>query len=253
MRTPGVASADDREQDPRQDARHGEGVPERPPRGEAKVRNDTAVLERATGEAEAVLSLFGASPFSEDRQDPEEYVLANPQSRFDEVLHRSPRGHSVQDSASVGLQHDRRRPARLDSAHPCEIDRHPVVHEDCRLQRLGERDGIRFPSANGSGSAEGFRLPSVPCGKGPHPNPRLRRLLEDLALGPRFAPTPDLVPYRGGDDGSYVEFRQKVQESRPSQVQERRRIRADRLLAGSPSKGGRTPFGPRIRYHITYT
>src|SRR5437899_8863045 len=46
---------DNREQDPREDARHGEGVPERPLRGEAKVRNDTAVLERAAGEAEVVL------------------------------------------------------------------------------------------------------------------------------------------------------------------------------------------------------
>src|SRR3989475_2846064 len=55
MRTPGVASADDREQDPREDAGHGEGVPERPLRGEPEVRNDTAVLERAAGEAEAVL------------------------------------------------------------------------------------------------------------------------------------------------------------------------------------------------------
>src|SRR2546427_4017315 len=47
---------DDREQDPREDAGHGEGVPERSLRGEAEVRHDAAVLERAAGEAETVLT-----------------------------------------------------------------------------------------------------------------------------------------------------------------------------------------------------
>src|SRR5437899_5807579 len=47
---------DDCEQDPREDAGHGEGVPERSLRGEAEVRHDAAVLERAAGETEAVLS-----------------------------------------------------------------------------------------------------------------------------------------------------------------------------------------------------
>src|SRR5213596_3734662 len=46
---------DDREQDPREDAGYGEGVLERPLRGEAQVRHDAAVLERTAGEAEAVL------------------------------------------------------------------------------------------------------------------------------------------------------------------------------------------------------
>src|SRR3989449_1047727 len=48
---------DDREQDPREDAGHGEGVPERSVRGETQVRHHAAVLERATGEAQAVLIL----------------------------------------------------------------------------------------------------------------------------------------------------------------------------------------------------
>src|SRR5256885_11027856 len=47
---------DNREQDPREDARYREGVPERSLRGEAEVRHDAAVLERAAGEAEVVLS-----------------------------------------------------------------------------------------------------------------------------------------------------------------------------------------------------
>src|SRR2546428_8882857 len=47
---------DDREQDPREDARYREGVPERSLRGEAEIRHDAAVLERAAGEAEAVLT-----------------------------------------------------------------------------------------------------------------------------------------------------------------------------------------------------
>src|SRR5438445_5343125 len=47
--------SDDREQDPREDAGHGEGVPERPLRGETQVCHHTALLERAAGEAETVL------------------------------------------------------------------------------------------------------------------------------------------------------------------------------------------------------
>src|SRR5207245_11727134 len=48
---------DDPEQDPREDAGHAEGVPERSVRGETQVRHHAAVLERATGEAQAVLIL----------------------------------------------------------------------------------------------------------------------------------------------------------------------------------------------------
>jgi len=46
---------DDCKQDPREDAGHGEGVSEQPGRGEAEVRHDSPVLERAAGEAETVL------------------------------------------------------------------------------------------------------------------------------------------------------------------------------------------------------
>ena len=45
----------DRVEAPREDARYGEGVLQRPLRGEAEVRDHAAVLERAAGEAEAVL------------------------------------------------------------------------------------------------------------------------------------------------------------------------------------------------------
>src|SRR5437667_7617028 len=45
---------DDREQDPREDARYREGVPERSLRGETQVRHDAALLERATGQAETI-------------------------------------------------------------------------------------------------------------------------------------------------------------------------------------------------------
>src|SRR3989449_8739621 len=56
VREPGVwRRSDDREQDPREDAGHGEGVPERPVRGETEVRHDAALLERAAGETKAVL------------------------------------------------------------------------------------------------------------------------------------------------------------------------------------------------------
>src|SRR2546426_8463008 len=48
---------DDREQDPREDAGYGKGVPERSVRGETQVRHHAAVLERAAGEAQAVLIL----------------------------------------------------------------------------------------------------------------------------------------------------------------------------------------------------
>src|SRR3989442_2380431 len=47
---------DDREQDPREDARYREGVPDGSLRGKAELRHDAAVLERAAGEAEAVLT-----------------------------------------------------------------------------------------------------------------------------------------------------------------------------------------------------
>src|SRR5207247_10756806 len=56
LRRPGAASVHARVQAPHDDASYGEGVHDRHHCVEAEVRHDTAVMERAAGEAEAVLN-----------------------------------------------------------------------------------------------------------------------------------------------------------------------------------------------------
>src|SRR5213080_2404748 len=98
-----------------------------------------------------------ASSFTQDCEDPEQYILADPQPRSHEVLDGSTRGLPIQDLPPMGLQYDRCRPARLDPAHPRKIDGYAIVHEDWGPQCFSQGDGIRFSSAHRGSSAEGFR------------------------------------------------------------------------------------------------
>src|SRR5207247_154284 len=98
-----------------------------------------------------------ASSLTQDCEDSEQYILADPQPRSHEVLDGSTRGLPVQDLPPMCLQYDRCRPARLDPAHPRTIDGYTIVHQVWDLQCFSQGDGIRFSSAHRGSSAEGFR------------------------------------------------------------------------------------------------
>src|SRR5213596_3511724 len=112
-----------------------------------------------------------ASSFTQDCEDSEQYILADPQPRSHEVLDGSTRGLPVQDLPPMCLQYDRCRPARLDPAHPRKIDGYPIVHQDWGLQCFSQGDGIRFSSAHRGSSAEGFRSRPISPRKGLHHQP----------------------------------------------------------------------------------
>src|SRR5205823_7433588 len=122
-------------------------------------------------------------------EDSEQYILADPQPRSHEVLDGSTRGLPIQDLPPMGLQYDRRRPARLDPAHPRKIDGYAIVHEDWGPQCFSQGDGIRFSSAHRGSSAEGFRSRPISPRKGLHRQPLSRRLLEAVRFRSRFPST----------------------------------------------------------------
>ena len=153
-----------------------------------------------------------ASSFTQDCEDPEQYILADPQPRSHEVLDGSTRGLPIQDLPPMGLQYDRCRPARLDPAHPRKIDGYAIVHEDWGPQCFSQGDGIRFSSAHRGSSAEGFRSRPISPRKGLHRQPLSRRLLEAVRFRSRFPSTDGLLPDGWWDDDLCIEPPQQVKE-----------------------------------------